>query len=127
MNKAQELQKKYIDRAESLLADALTDEKHINGIIDIIADAIDESIKTGADSVRLPFQIAELEDETIIEDIQTENSEHHYFWKMKAGFTDRAEAKAYINKCRENAPGKEYGFFVNGTPENHPHSYTDIL
>lgn len=40
----------------------------------------------------------------------------HYYWAMKAGFAEQAEAEMYIKACREADPGTQYGLFIDGLP-----------
>jgi len=40
----------------------------------------------------------------------------HYYWVMRAGFAELAEAEAYITALREQEPGTQYGLFVDGIP-----------
>lgn len=40
----------------------------------------------------------------------------HYYWAMRAGFAEQAEAEAYITVLREQEPGTQYGLFVDGIP-----------
>lgn len=110
---------KYIAQAADLLDTVIPEEK-IQPLIKILQDAIAEGMTVAEDKTReaitFKYQIAEQTAKVDIKEANQDGPQKHYFWAMRAGFGDEAEAKAYYHSLQNREPGKRYGVFIDGIP-----------
>lgn len=120
MSKFVELSEKYVGQAAALLNGIIGDDPEtISKLIEIIQNGIDEGMTAGEKAGKgvFPYQIGQQRAKVTIEgDNPPDGINTHYYWAMRAGFAEQAEAEAYITALREQEPGTQYGLFVDGIP-----------